>query len=75
MSNLTEPFLLIVNIFTLILFYIAITSMDDFYIKIYGPRQDYWYPMKYEWTNEMMLKDTVGKDHFTFRPDYSHEYI
>jgi hypothetical protein len=31
--------------------------------------------MKYSWTNELNLKDTIGKDYFTFEPDYSHEYI
>ncbi len=48
---------------------------DDFTIKLTGPRSDFWYPMEYYWTNELQLKDNVGKDWFTFKPEYSHEYI
>ena len=51
-------------------------AMDpDVTIHLTGPRDSYWYPMSYIWTNEMELKDKVGKPYFTFQPDTSHEYI
>jgi hypothetical protein len=48
---------------------------NDFTIKLTGPRNSFWYPMEYIWTNELQLKDTIGKDWFTFEPDYSNEII
>jgi hypothetical protein len=47
----------------------------DITITLTGPRNSYWYPMNYIWTNELQVKDLIGKDFFTFAPDYSNDYI
>mmetsp|Transcript_7472 Transcript_7472/g.6761 ORF Transcript_7472/g.6761 Transcript_7472/m.6761 type:complete len:402 (-) Transcript_7472:1146-2351(-) len=52
-----------------------LTSMDDFTLKLYGPREPRWYPMRYVWSNQYQLQNLVGLDWFSFEPDYSDPII
>lgn len=47
----------------------------DLTFNVHGPRNSYWYPFSFTWTNEFQVKDLIGESFMTFNPDYSNPYI